>query len=85
MRGFERTAAFDPAQYGQEIDEECLEIATSIRVVIADLAECMGHALKEEAEIGAAVNRLLARKVAKAEAVEVEAVEADLPSPPESK
>jgi len=32
-------------------DEECLEIATSIRVVMAELAERMGQALKDEAEL----------------------------------
>jgi hypothetical protein len=43
-------------------DEECLEIATSIRVVIADFAERMGQALKDEAELSTAVSRLLNKK-----------------------
>jgi hypothetical protein len=43
-------------------DEECLEIATSIRIVMADLAERMGQALKDEAELNTAVSRLLNKK-----------------------
>jgi hypothetical protein len=42
-----------------QTDEECLELATSIRVVLADLADRLGHALKERAELNAAVTRLL--------------------------
>jgi hypothetical protein len=45
-----------------QTDEECLEIATSIRVIMAELAERMGQALKDEAELSAAVKRLLAKK-----------------------
>lgn len=45
-----------------QTDEECLEVATSIRVVMAEFAERMGQALKEEAELNAAVSRLLQRK-----------------------
>ena len=40
-------------------DEECLEIATSIRVVLTELAERISQALKDEAELRQAVNRLL--------------------------
>jgi hypothetical protein len=40
-------------------DEERLELATSIRVVLTDLAERLGQALKDEAELNAAVSRLL--------------------------
>jgi hypothetical protein len=40
-------------------DEECLPLATSIRVVLADLAERIGSALKDEAELTHAVNKLL--------------------------
>jgi hypothetical protein len=43
-------------------DEQCLEIATSIRVVMADFAERMGQALKDEAEVTTAVSRLLNKK-----------------------
>ena len=40
-------------------DEECLERATSIRIVLANLAENIGHALKEQEELDAAVTKLL--------------------------
>lgn len=42
-----------------QTDEECLELATSIRVVLNELAERLGQALKDEAELNAAVSRLL--------------------------
>jgi hypothetical protein len=45
-----------------QTDEECLEIATSIRVIMAEFAERMGQALKDEAELSAAVSKLLAKK-----------------------
>jgi hypothetical protein len=45
-----------------QADEECLEIATSIRVVMADLAERMGQALKDEAGLNTAVSRLIHKK-----------------------
>ena len=40
-------------------DEECLELATSIRVVLQELAERAGIALKDHAELRTAVGRLL--------------------------
>jgi hypothetical protein len=40
-------------------DEECLALATSIRSVLADLADRLGHALKGRAELDAAVRRLM--------------------------
>jgi hypothetical protein len=40
-------------------DEECLEMATSIRLVLADLANRLGEALKEHAELNAAVTKLM--------------------------
>jgi hypothetical protein len=43
-------------------DEDCLEIATSIRVVLSELAERMGQALKDEKELNNAVSRLLQKK-----------------------
>jgi len=43
-------------------DEQCLELATSIRVVLTDLAERISTALKEEAQLKSAVTRLLTRK-----------------------
>ncbi len=43
-------------------DEQCLELATSIRVVLTELADRISVALKEEAELKTAVSRLLNRK-----------------------
>lgn len=40
-------------------DEDCLELAKSIRVVLMGLAERIEQAMKDEAEINQAVNRLL--------------------------
>lgn len=40
-------------------DEECLELATSIRVVLSELAERIGQLLKDEKELNEAVSRLL--------------------------
>jgi hypothetical protein len=45
-----------------QTDEECLELATSIRVVLTELAERISTALKEEAELKTALGRLLNRK-----------------------
>lgn len=42
-----------------QTDEECLEIATSIRIVLTELVERMSIALKEEQGLNAAVTRLL--------------------------
>ena len=47
-----------------EPDEYCLELAGSIRVVLTELAERIGLALKDEQELNDAVTRLLARKQA---------------------
>jgi hypothetical protein len=44
-----------------QTDEECLELATSIRVVLTELAERISTALKEEATLKSAVSRLLNR------------------------
>lgn len=40
-------------------DEECLELATSIRIVLVELAEKLGQALKDEKELSDAVAKLL--------------------------
>lgn len=40
-------------------DEECLEIAHDIRVVLAELSERLSQVLKDEAELNTAVSRLL--------------------------
>lgn len=45
-----------------QTDDQCLELATSIRVVLTELAERISTALKEEATLKSAVSRLLNRK-----------------------
>ncbi len=45
-----------------QTDQECLELATSIRVVLTDLAEKLAAALNDEAELNNAVTRLLKGK-----------------------
>jgi len=47
--------------HGQK-DEDCLEIAQEIRLVLTELAERISQALKEEAELKQAVSRLMNRK-----------------------
>ena len=42
-----------------QTDEQCLELATSIRVVLTDFVERSAAALKEEAELVSAVSKLL--------------------------
>lgn len=49
-----------------QTDEQCLELATSIRVVLTELAERISLALKEEIELSTAVTRLLRASVQKA-------------------
>jgi len=44
-----------------QTDEECLDLATSIRVVLTDLADRLGQALKDHEELRNAVSRLLER------------------------
>jgi hypothetical protein len=39
-------------------DEECLELAKDVRLVLADMVERIGQALKDDAELKAAVSRL---------------------------
>lgn len=48
-----------------ESDEQCLELATDIRVVLAEVAERMAQALKDEAELSHAVKRLAAKRTSK--------------------
>jgi hypothetical protein len=43
-------------------DEQCLELAHDVRVVLAELAERLGQALKDEAELNTAVTRLMSAK-----------------------
>src|SRR3989344_1390148 len=40
-------------------DEECLEFATSIRIILTDLVERMANAVKDTAELKSAVSRIL--------------------------
>lgn len=42
-------------------DEDCSEIATSIRVILTELAECITITLKDEAESKQALNNLMRR------------------------
>lgn len=41
-------------------DEQCLEIAQAVRIVLAELSERLSQALKDEAELNGAVSRLAA-------------------------
>lgn len=47
-------------------DEECLEMASSVRVVLAELSDRLGQALKDEAELNYALSKLLSEKERKA-------------------
>jgi len=49
-------------------DDECLQIASSIRLVLTELAERISNALKDEHELEQAVNRLLQSNNPKSEA-----------------
>jgi hypothetical protein len=44
-------------------DEQCLAMAHDIRVVLVELADRLGQALKDEAEINNAINRLVRGKI----------------------
>jgi hypothetical protein len=46
----------------QQTDEHCLEIAQAVRLVLAELSERLGQALKDEAELNSALSRLMALK-----------------------
>ena len=46
-------------------DEECLTLATSVRVVLVELAERLGLALRDEKELKDAVTQLLQAKKVK--------------------
>ena len=50
-----------------QTDEQCMELATSIRVVLTDLVERLGNALKDHAELNAAVSRLMKANTPKPE------------------
>jgi hypothetical protein len=46
----------------EKSDELCLELAHDVRVVLVELSERLGQALKDEAELNTAVTRLLKAK-----------------------
>lgn len=46
----------------QRTDEHCLEIASSVRVVLAELSERLAQALKDEAELNKALSRLMTKR-----------------------
>jgi hypothetical protein len=50
-----------------ETDEHCLELAHDVRIVLAELAERISQALKDEAELNAAISRLMKPKETKKE------------------
>ena len=43
-------------------DEHCLEIASSVRIILAELSDRLSQALKDEAELNLAVTRLMNSK-----------------------
>jgi hypothetical protein len=45
----------------EKTDEECLELATSIRIILTDLSERISIALKDEAELKQALSNLMRR------------------------
>ena len=45
-----------------QTDEECLEIATSIRIVLTEMVEKIKNAVSDEAQLNKAVSRLLTKK-----------------------
>ena len=42
-----------------QTDEYCLEIASSVRVILGELSDRLGQALKDEAELNHALSKLL--------------------------
>lgn len=46
----------------EKTDEECLDIAHNVRVVLADLSERLAQALKDEAELNHAISKLMKMK-----------------------
>lgn len=45
-----------------QTDEHCLEIASSVRIVLGELSERLAQALKDEAELNTALSKLMAIK-----------------------
>lgn len=46
----------------ERTDEECLELATSIRIILTDLVERMANAVKDSSELKTALSRILQHK-----------------------
>jgi hypothetical protein len=46
----------------EQTDESCLELAHAVRVVLVELAERLGQALKDEAELNSAISKLMSIK-----------------------
>ncbi len=44
-------------------DNDCLELAHSIRIVLTELAERLGEILKDQSELKAAVSNLMSKKI----------------------
>jgi hypothetical protein len=51
----------------EQTDEKCLELAHDVRVVLVELSERLGQALKDEAELDSAVSRLMKARQDKSE------------------
>jgi hypothetical protein len=51
----------------EQTDEKCLELAHDVRVVLIELSERLGQALKDEAELDSAVSRLMKARQDKSE------------------
>lgn len=51
----------------EQTDEKCLELAHDVRVVLVELSERLGQALKDEAELDLAVSRLMKARQDKSE------------------
>ena len=61
-------SALSEGLHDEEDENVCLELATSIRVVLTELAERISVVLSDQAELDNAVNRLLTYKAQKARA-----------------
>jgi hypothetical protein len=57
-----------------QTDEECLEVATDIRVLLTDVCDRISSALKDQKEVETALSRMMNRQKTRREA--------DVPSPP---
>jgi len=53
-------SALSEGLHGQS-DEHCLEVASSVRIVLGELSERLAQALKDEAELNRALSKLIAK------------------------